>query len=59
MVNVALTRPFLYSPLPLGGSNCPKMAVPPEVEARVGAPKEIEGLSDDDLKAVLKEYYDK
>ena len=35
------------------------MAVPPEVSGRVGEPKELEGLSDDDLKAVLKEYYDR
>ena len=35
------------------------MAVPAEVAGRVGVPKELEGLSDDDLKAVLKEYYDR
>jgi hypothetical protein len=32
---------------------------PPEVEARLGPAKELEGLSDADLKAVLKEYYDR
>jgi len=36
----------------------PKM-VNPEVEARVGPAKDLEGLSDADLKAVLKEYYDR
>jgi len=35
------------------------MAVPPEVVARLGDPKELEGLSDADLKAVLKEYYER
>jgi hypothetical protein len=35
------------------------MAVPPEVSGRVGEPKELEGLDDDALKAVLKEYYDR
>merc|ERR1712141_190812 len=37
----------------------PKMAIPPEVEARLGPAKDLEGLSDADLKAVLKEYYDR
>jgi len=46
-------------PPPLGGRNCSKMAITPEVAARVGEPKELDGLSDDDLKAVLKEYYDR
>jgi len=37
-----------------------KMAVPPaEVLSRLGEAKTLEGLSDDDLKAVLKEYYEK
>jgi len=35
------------------------MAVPPEVANRVGEPKSLDGLSDGDLKAVLKEYYDR
>ena len=35
------------------------MAIPPEVEARLGPVKDLEGLSDADLKAVLKEYYDR
>lgn len=35
------------------------MAVPPEVAQRVGEPKSLDGLSVDDLKAVLKEYYDR
>ena len=35
------------------------MGIPDEVQGRVGEPKELEGLSDDDLKAVLKEYYDR
>jgi len=35
------------------------MAVPDEVLARVGEAKNLDGLSDDDLKAVLKEYYDR
>jgi hypothetical protein len=35
------------------------MAVPPEVASRVGEPKSLDGLSTDDLKAVLKEYYDR
>jgi len=35
------------------------MAVPAEVVSRVGEPKSLEGLSDADLKAVLKEYYEK
>ena len=35
------------------------MAIPPEVEARLGPAKDLEGLSDADLKAVLKEYYDR
>ena len=33
--------------------------LPDEVAARLGEAKVLEGLSDDDLKAVLKEYYDK
>jgi hypothetical protein len=35
------------------------MTVPDEVLARLGEAKNLEGLSDDDLKAVLKEYYDR
>ena len=35
------------------------MAVPDEVLSRVGEAKNLDGLSDDDLKAVLKEYYDR
>jgi len=37
----------------------PIMGVPDEVVSRVGEAKVLEGLSEDDLKAVLKEYYDK
>merc|ERR1712008_665604 len=36
-----------------------KMAVPDEVLSRLGEAMNLEGLSDDDLKAVLKEYYDR
>jgi len=43
----------------VGGLIRPTMGIPDEVAGRVGEPKELEGLSDDDLKAVLKEYYDK
>jgi hypothetical protein len=35
------------------------MATPPEVVARVGEPKKLDGCSEDELKAILKEYYDK
>lgn len=35
------------------------MAIPAEVTARVGEPKSLEGASVDELKAILKEYYDK
>jgi hypothetical protein len=35
------------------------MTIPPEVVTRVGEPKSLDGLSDADLKAVLKEYYDR
>jgi len=35
------------------------MAAPPEVVARVGEPKKLENASEDELKAILKEYYDK
>lgn len=31
----------------------------PEVAARVGEPKKLENVSEDELKAILKEYYDK
>lgn len=44
---------------PQGGWFRPTMGIPDEVQGRVGEPKELEGLSDDDLKAVLKEYYDR
>ncbi len=30
-----------------------------EVAARVGEPKKLENCSEDELKAILKEYYDK
>lgn len=33
--------------------------VPAEVANRIGSKKTIEDLSEDDLKAVLKEYYDR
>lgn len=35
------------------------MTIPPEVAQRVGEPKALDELSPDQLKAVLKEYYDK
>lgn len=35
------------------------MALPPEVVARVGEPKKLEGCSEEELKAILKQYYDK
>lgn len=35
------------------------MSAPPEVVARVGEPKKLENCSEDELKAILKEYYDK
>ena len=38
----------------------PKMAeIPPEVQARLGDPKNTEEASIDELKAILKEYYDR
>ena len=38
----------------------PKMAeIPPEVQARLGDPKNVEEASIDELKAILKEYYDR
>ena len=33
--------------------------VPPEVQERLGDRKELDGVSEDELKAILKEYYDK
>lgn len=35
------------------------MAAPPEVAARVGEPKKLENCSEEELKAILKEYYTK
>jgi len=35
------------------------MAAIPEVAARLGEPKKLENVSEDELKAILKEYYDK
>ncbi len=35
------------------------MAAPPEVAARLGEPKKLENVSEDELKAILKQYYDK
>jgi len=35
------------------------MTIPPEVVTRVGEPKSLDCLSYADLKAVLKEYYDR
>lgn len=35
------------------------MALPPEVVARVGEPKKLDGCSEEELKAILKAYYDK
>ena len=35
------------------------MAVPPEVLERVGDRKELDGINEDELKAILKEYYDR
>merc|ERR1712141_170987 len=63
-----VTSPFFVHPLFFLGSSprhragitVRKMAVPPaEVLARLGDAKTLEGLSDDDLKAVLKEYYER
>jgi len=52
---------FLWSsPRHRAGITVLKMAAPPaEVLARVGDAKTLDGLSDDDLKAVLKEYYER
>ncbi|TRY72138.1 hypothetical protein TCAL_00204 [Tigriopus californicus] len=36
-----------------------KAQVPQIVLQRVGDPKSLEGVSDDELKAILKEYYDR
>jgi len=33
--------------------------IPPEVQARLGDPKNVEEASIDELKAILKEYYDR
>ena len=33
--------------------------IPPEVQARLGDPKNTEEASIDELKAILKEYYDR
>jgi len=33
--------------------------IPPEVQARLGDPKPIDEASIDELKAILKEYYDR
>jgi len=35
------------------------MGLPAEILAKLGEPKEVEGLTMDDLKVLLKEYYDK
>jgi hypothetical protein len=35
------------------------MAATPEVAARVGEPKKLENASEEELKSILKEYYDK
>merc|ERR1712083_848820 len=57
---------FLFTPFSFEAA--PAVAVGRSVEtwqshlkfqAEFGEPKELEGLSDDDLKAVLKEYYDR
>ena len=56
----------LFQPAPAGpaeGSGktpgAKTMAVPAEVQERVGEMKNLEGVSDDELKAIIKEYYDK
>merc|ERR1712008_124922 len=65
---VKTLSPFFWSPLlplkqspPDIGRVYPtlKMAVPDEVLSRLGEAKNLKCLSDDDLKAVLKEYYDR
>merc|ERR1712029_309689 len=53
------TTPLFLLKQPQPRAVRPKMAIPPEVEARLGPAKDLEGLSDADLKAVLKEYYDR
>lgn len=35
------------------------MGIPAEVQARLGDPKSLEGLSPADLQAVVKEYYER
>jgi len=35
------------------------MGIPQEVMARIGDPKALEGLSPEELMAVVKEYYDR
>jgi len=35
------------------------MGIPQEVMARIGDPKDLEGLSPEELMAVVKEYYDR
>jgi len=35
------------------------MGIPQEVMARIGDPKSLEGLSPDEMMAVVKEYYDR
>jgi len=35
------------------------MGIPAEVMARVGDPKSLDGLSPEELQAIVKEYYDR
>ncbi|XP_040582528.1 troponin I [Lepeophtheirus salmonis] len=35
------------------------MGIPADILARLGEPKSLEGLSTDDLKAIVKEYYER
>ncbi|XP_040581808.1 troponin I [Lepeophtheirus salmonis] len=35
------------------------MGIPADIVARLGEPKSLEGLSADDLKAIVQEYYER
>jgi len=35
------------------------MGIPAEVMARLGEPKSLEGLSPEEIQAIVKEYYDR
>ena len=48
------------SPTEEGGTPKPrKMAIPDEVKARLGEPVTVEGLDPDQIKAKLKELYER